>query len=192
MAASAVPLARVVVLGAPGHVAPDVLARGLVCFAPGLPGYALVALMSRALYAQGNARTPAAAAAGGWAVAIAADIVLATAMPRDWTVAAIGLGTSVGVTVSGIWLVVATARAAGPDALAGLRRAAAAAVTAGVAGALAGGLVARLGHSREVLPNLAAAVGVGLLAGGIHLAAAGLVDRPTVGLLLDRRRLRRA
>ena len=46
----------------------------LATFAPGLVGYSMVALMSRAMYAQGNARTPAIAVVVGWLIAIVLSI----------------------------------------------------------------------------------------------------------------------
>jgi putative peptidoglycan lipid II flippase len=191
MIATAGPLAKVVVLGAPGHVSPEILSRGLVCFAPGLIGYGFVALLSRALYAQGNSRTPATAALGGWGVAIAVSIWLCLTMPRAWTVAAIGIGTSVGVTVSGIWLLWALARSAGRDALGGLTRAASAGLLAGGLAAAAGWGLALAMPGGGVLINLAVAVVVGAVALVIHVAVAAGVDRPTIGVLVARGRLRR-
>jgi putative peptidoglycan lipid II flippase len=192
MGAAAGPAARLVVLGAPGGVAPTVLARGLATFAPGLIGYSLVALLSRALYAQGNARTPATAVVVGWAVAIAADVALALAMPPSWTVAAIGIGTSIGVTVSGAWLLVALRRSAGADALSGLSQAASAAIAGGLAGALCGTLLARAVSVRSVVGDLAIVVAVAIVAVIVHTAVVAAIDRPTLRLLLDRSRFRRA
>jgi putative peptidoglycan lipid II flippase len=191
MAATATPVARVVILGAPGHVDPNLLTRALITFAVGLPGYALVALLSRSLYAQGNNRTPATAALGGWLIAIALDIVLAGMMPRTWTVAAIGIGTSVGVTVTGCWLLVAVARSAGRPVVDGVRRAATAAVLgAGLAG-VAGWLFAHPLSGHAVTRNLGSAIAVGLMTVAIYLAVAAAVDRTTLGSLLQRLRARR-
>jgi putative peptidoglycan lipid II flippase len=192
MSAAAGPMARLVVLGAPGGVAPTVLARGLATFAPGLLGYALVALLSRALYAQGNARTPATAVVGGWLVAIAADVALVAAMPASWTVAAIGIGTSIGVSVSGIWLLVALRRSAGAGSIAGLPRAAVAAAAGGVAGAGCGALLSRAVQTNGVVGDLAIVAAVAALAVAVHAAAVALIDRPTLRLLLNRGVLRRA
>ena len=50
--------------------------RTIAAFAPGLVGYGLVALLSRALYARGLWRSPTVCVAGGWLVAVAADVVL--------------------------------------------------------------------------------------------------------------------
>jgi putative peptidoglycan lipid II flippase len=192
MGAAAGPVARVVVLNAPGHVAPTVLARGLATFAPGLLGYALVALLSRALYAQGNARTPAIAVLAGWVVAVIADIVLADAMPPSWTVAAVGIGTSVGVTVSGGWLLVALRRSAGSAALAGLQRAFLAAVVGGLAGTGAGLLLARAAPARGVITDLAVIAGVAVIALVVHVALVAAIDRPTLRMIIERGRARRA
>lgn len=192
MAASAAPLARVVVLGAPGHVDPNILVRALIAFAFGLPGYALVALFSRSLYAQGNNRTPATAALGGWLIAIVLDIVLAGVMPRAWTVAAVGIGTSVGVTVTGLWLLFAAARAASSEVLAGLRRAAAATVTAGLTAGFIGFLVAQPLIARGAALNIGSAAAVAVLTGGLYLGASAAVDRATVDALLRRLRVHRA
>jgi putative peptidoglycan lipid II flippase len=190
MAACASPLARVVILGAPGHADPNLLVRALITFAIGLPGYALVALLSRSLYAQGNNRTPATAALGGWLIAIVVDIVLVTVMPRTWTVAAIGIGTSVGVTVTGCWLLVAVARSAGASTLEGLRRAASAGVLgAGVAG-FAGWLLAHPLTGVGVARNAASAVAVGAVTVAVYLVAAAAIDRSSVTNLLQRLRVR--
>ncbi len=191
MAAAAGPVARVVVLDAPGHVAPTVLARGLATLAPGLLGYALVALLSRALYAQGNARTPALAVLVGWIVAIAFDIVLAVTMPASWTVAAVGIGTSIGVTVSGVWLLVALERSAGAAALSGLARAGTAAITGGLLGAGGGLLLARSFPAKGVAADLAVIVGVAAVALVVHTIVVATIDRRTVRMIVDRG-LRRA
>jgi putative peptidoglycan lipid II flippase len=175
-----------VILGAPGHVDPNVLMKGLVAFAIGLPGYALVALMTRSLYAQGNARTPATAAIGGWLVAIGLDIALAETLPRTWTVAAIGIGTAVGVTVTGVWLAAAVARSAGSQVLDGVRRAAIVAIVGGVAAGLTGWLLAHPLVKRGVLRNAGVSVLVAVVALSVYLALALLIDRATVMALLRR------
>jgi putative peptidoglycan lipid II flippase len=184
--AAAAPVARVVILGAPGHVDPTVLVRGIVAFAIGLPGYALVALMTRSLYAQGNARTPAAAAVGGWLVAIGLDIGLALALPRPWTVAAIGIGTAVGVTVTGVWLSVAVVRSAGASVLDGVRRAAVAAFAGAVVAAIGGWLLAHPLVQHTVVRNIGASLAVGAVSLAAYLVIAWLVDRNTVASLLRR------
>ncbi|MGN6472398.1 MAG: murein biosynthesis integral membrane protein MurJ [Mycobacteriales bacterium] len=184
--AAAAPVARVVILGAPGHVDPAVLMRGMIAFAIGLPGYALVALMTRSLYAQGNARTPATAAVGGWLVAIVVDIVLAVTLPRTWTVAAIGIGTAIGVTVTGVWLAAAAARSAGTEVLEGVRRAGAAALVAALVAGVGGWALAHPLVQHTVVRNIAVSLLVGAVALLGYLAVALLLDRATVLALLRR------
>jgi putative peptidoglycan lipid II flippase len=186
MIATASPVARVVILGAPGHVDPNVLVRALITFAFGLPGYALVALMTRSMYAQGNARTPATAAVGGWLVAVVTDVVLADLLPRTWTVAAVGIGNSLGVTVTGIWLLVAVARSAGSEVTEGLRRTTTALLVAGAVSALAGWLLAHPLVERGAIRNAGAAVVVSVVAAATYLLVAALIDRVTVMTLLRR------
>jgi murein biosynthesis integral membrane protein MurJ len=192
MGAAAGPVARVVILGAPGGVPPTVLARGLATFAAGLIGYSLVALLSRALYAQGNARTPAVALVVGWIVAIVADVAFAVALPASWTVAAIGLGTTIGVSVSGVWLLIAVRRSAGAEALSGLGQAAAAGFAGGLVGGVCGTLLARAAPATGVFGDLVIVAVVAAVVLAVHTAIVATIDRPTLRLLLDRRRLRRA
>jgi putative peptidoglycan lipid II flippase len=192
LAAASGPAARVVVLGAPGGAAPTVLARALVTFAPGLVGYSLMALVSRALYAQGNARTPATATASGWAIAVAVDIVLVAALPASWAVAAVGVGSSVGLSIAAGWMLWALHRSAGAAALAGLRRATTAALFGGGIAVAAGTAVARALPGGGVAHDLLALVGITAVVAGVHLAAVRALDRPPVALLVDRARWRRA
>jgi len=108
------------------------LARALATFAPGLVGYGLVAHLTRVHVARGDARTPAIATGVGWLVVVAADVGLVVAMPRDWTAAALGIGTTIGMSVAAIGLVVTLVRSAGSETLAGLGRTAAAAAGSGI------------------------------------------------------------
>lgn len=189
MVATALPAARVLVLGAPGGVAPHVLARSLVTFAPGLVGYGIVAHLSRAHYARGDARTPAVATAAGWALVVAADVLLVNAMPREWTAAALGIGSTIGLTVAGAWLAVSLRRRVGPAGLAGV------AMTTSAAG-VAAALAAAVGYAAaRALPGMAVAGSIGIT---VLVAAAAIVvfavivhrfDPTTVRLLVRRGRV---
>ena len=94
----------------------------IVAFAPGLLGYGLVALLTRALYARGLWKAPTVCVVAGWLVAVVADVVLSAALPPEDRGFALGAGHSIGVTVAGIGLLVVVARVAGPAALVGLPR----------------------------------------------------------------------
>jgi putative peptidoglycan lipid II flippase len=186
LVATAHPAARILVLGAPGDVDPVVLARALVAFAPGLLGYGAVAHLSRAHYARGDARTPAVATATGWALAVVADVVLVAALPADWTPAALGIGTSLGMTVAGLALAVTQRRGAGAASLASAGRSLGSCLAGAGAAAPAGWAAV------QALPTAGTAGSVGVLALGalvcaaVYLLVVALLDRSTLQLLLRR------
>jgi putative peptidoglycan lipid II flippase len=164
-------------------------APGILGFAPGLVGYALFALLSRALYARGATGAAAAATAAGWAVAAATAAGLVAGLGDDRTVPALALGNAAGMSVIGVLLVLAVRRHAGAAALAGLPRAAAAGIVAAVAAALAGrGVVAVL--SAVLTPGVAGSLVQGMLGGvavaAVYAAAAYVMDRPDVRPLVAR------
>jgi len=167
MAGTCIPLARVF----QSHVgqAADArqLAVTLAAFAPGLVGYGLTANLSRVLYADGRSRASAMAVSGGWLLVIIADLLIVPVVPPSQVVPWLGAGTAIGLTGSGVALLLLVRRFRGPGALRGCARAA----LAGLAGALAG-TAAGLGVAIGVpvsgfLPNVA----VSLLASGAVLAA---------------------
>jgi putative peptidoglycan lipid II flippase len=148
----------------------------IIAFAPGLIGYGLVALLTRALYARGLWKAPTVCVVGGWLLAVVADVVLSAALPPEDRGLALGAGHSLGVTVAGLGLLLLLARVAGPSALAGLPRAGTAALLAAVLGGAAGLTVSRL-LGADPVPDggVLAAVGAGLLAGGAVLVVAAAV-----------------
>ncbi|WP_369141175.1 murein biosynthesis integral membrane protein MurJ [Modestobacter versicolor] len=170
------PMARVF-LASPDDAAPAAaLAPTIAAFAPGLVGYGLVALLSRALYARGLWRAPAVCVAGGWLVAVAADLVLAAVLPDADRALALATGHTVGVTVAGAALLVVVVREAGGAALAGVARTGGPAVLAGVLGGAAGLLTARaLGADPVPGGGVPAAIGIGVAAGAVVLVVAAAV-----------------
>ncbi|MEX5721880.1 murein biosynthesis integral membrane protein MurJ, partial [Geodermatophilus maliterrae] len=119
LAAVAGPMARVfLVTGTADDVA--ALRDTILAFAPGLAGYGLVAVLTRALYARGLWKAPTVCVLGGWLLAVAADVVLATALPAADRAPALAAGHSLGVTVAGLALLAVTARVVGAAGLAGL------------------------------------------------------------------------
>jgi putative peptidoglycan lipid II flippase len=149
----------------PAHVA-----AGIAGLAPGLLGYALFALLSRALYARGDTRHAAAATAIGWAGVAAASVGLSAALPGTDRVAALALANSAGMVLLGALLLVLVARRAGRAAFAGLARTLGAAVTAGLVAAAAGIGVRRLVWG-DATPGVAGAVGQGMLSGAVVAVA---------------------
>lgn len=159
LAAAAEPLARVVVESAPGRPSVGVLRDGIAAFAPGLLGYGLFAVCSRALYAAGAARATAVACVAGWSTVVLADVVLAAAVSDGDRVRALGLGNTVGMTVLGAGLLVVTVRRSGRETVAGVARTGGCGLLAAVAATLAGRVVAGLVDG----PGLPQAVGAALL-----------------------------
>jgi len=140
LAGARVPLARV--FESHDATSASILALALVAFAPGLVGYGLSANLSRVLYARGRNRATATALAVGWLVVIIADLLIVPFVPADRVVPALGLGTTVGLTVSGVALLILVFRERGPVALLGVPRAFGAGLAGCVAGAAAGWAVA--------------------------------------------------
>jgi putative peptidoglycan lipid II flippase len=187
LAATALPVARVFLLGTRGQVPPIDLARAIVAFAPGLIGYGLMAHIGRALYAAGRGRASAVAQVTGWVAVIVAEVALVSAAGRRDAVAALGLGNSIGMTVAGVLLLLMLARVRGRSALRGVGRAAATGLVGAVAGYAAGaGVVAVFGAT-----GLAGGVGVGVLAALAAATAFGVVayagDREDLRSLIRRR-----
>ena len=113
------------------------MAYGLLAFAPGLVGYAAIALLGRVLYAAGHGRDAAAATTLGWLTVFGADAALIFTW-QGHPVAALGLGNAIGMTLAGILLMIAVRRRVGYGVFAGLRRTAAAGGAAALAAGAAG------------------------------------------------------
>jgi peptidoglycan biosynthesis protein MviN/MurJ (putative lipid II flippase) len=171
-----------------------VLALALAAFALGLVGYGISANLSRVLYARRRNGAPAAAIAGGWLLVIVADVLIVPFVPAARVVPVLGLGTTFGLTVSGIALLVLVRRERGPAALRGVPRAFLAGLAGCAAAALAGsavatalpgsagsGLLANIGLSvlvTAVVTGVFAAVVLGLDGGDLRSALSRLRTRP--------------
>jgi putative peptidoglycan lipid II flippase len=176
MAGTCLPLARV--FQSHGGQAADArqLAIALAAFAPGLVGYGLTASLSRVLYADGRSRAAAAAVSGGWLLVIIADLLIVPFVPRAQVVPWLGVGTTIGLTGSGVALLVLVRRFRGPAALRGWTRACLTGLVGAVAGTAAGLGVGTSIRTRGFLPN----VGITLLASAavlaVFLAVVALAD----------------
>ena len=163
------------------------LAAGIALFAPGLAGYGLMACLSRLLLATGRSRLAAVAVSGGWLLVIVADVLLVLLVTAPWVVAMLALGNTIGLTASGIALLVTVWRVSGPAALTGARRVAVSGLAASAAGAAAGaGAAAALSSASGGMTRLAEG-GAAVLAAGCALAVFA-----AVAYLLDRGELRAA
>jgi putative peptidoglycan lipid II flippase len=165
-------------------------AAGIVGFAPGLLGYALFALLSRALYARGETRAAAAATAAGWFVAAGAALFFSRIAEWDG-VLGLGLANAAGMTVLAVLLAYAVQRSA-PGALTGLARATVASVVAAGAAAAAGWWIVELLETST--PGVLGSLTAGMLGGAVvtvvFAAAAWALDRRSVGILARRGRAR--
>ncbi|MFG1954714.1 murein biosynthesis integral membrane protein MurJ [Micromonospora sp. NPDC048830] len=176
---------------------PAPVAAAIAGFAPGLLGYGLFAVLSRALYARGDTRPATLAITVGWLAVPVAVAPLAALLPRADRVLAVTLANSVGMLLLGALLVLAVRRVAGAAALAGAARAGAAGLLAGALAALAGAATAGWLAGAGTPTRPAAAVQGMLSAAAVgvaFLAVAYLADPRDVRPLLAavRRRLGRA
>ena len=192
------PIARVFESQSAGSAgATAVLALALAAFAPGLIGYGLSANLSRVLYARGRNRAPAVAIAGGWLLVIAADLVIVPFVPAFRVVPVLGLGTTFGLTVSGIALLVLVHRDCGAAALRGVTRAFLAGL-AGCAAAAAAGSVVSAAISASVpslrdgglLLNVGLSVLVAVVVAAVFAAVVLRLDGGDVRTALSRLRAR--
>ncbi len=142
LVAAAEPIARLLVESAPGRPSVGPLADGIAAFAPGLVGYGLFALLSRALYSRGEAKSTALACVAGWLAVVAADLVLAAQFPPEQRVLVLAAGNSIGMTLLGAALLAVVARRAGRPALGGVGSAVAGGTLCAVVSATAGWLLA--------------------------------------------------
>ncbi|GAA1468477.1 MATE family efflux transporter [Nocardiopsis exhalans] len=190
LAAAAGPIAVVF-----AQLDPPPLERALLAYAPGVVGFGLVALLSRALYASHHGRSAAAAQVVGWIVVMACAVGLVWALPPGWAIAGLGAASTAGLSLAALLLCSGVLRAHGGQALAGLPRSLIAALLAGAAGWPAGRAVAA-----ALARGLDTARGEGIwwtvldsaVAGATALvvfgAVAALVDRSALRTVADRAR----
>jgi putative peptidoglycan lipid II flippase len=97
MGAAAHPITHVTLeYGVMSGTGADLVARVLISFAIGLPGYSAFLILTRAYYALGDTKTPTLVNAGTVALASAAGALLFVALPDDWSVPGLALGHSIG------------------------------------------------------------------------------------------------
>ncbi len=101
--------------GQAGSQALRALPEALAWYAPGLVGFALTALLSRALYARGSALAAGGAVAAGWLVAAVLPLLrlAGTQVTPAESLGTLGLGSSLGMSLTGILLIVLVRRSWG-------------------------------------------------------------------------------
>ena len=176
-----------------GSAALNGLPGALTAFAPGLWGFALIAHLGRALYADGHARLAAGGSVAGWLVAAGGSVAIVLALVHSGsddparTLVGLGVAGSLGMTVAGVLLLVAVLRCRGSAALRGIGRAHLAAGLAAVLAVVAGRFVtdqvagagfgaaggSDLDAGRSLSAGLLGAVAAVVVLSAVYLAADG-------------------
>lgn len=163
----------------------EAMTAAVVAFAPGLVGFSLVALLSRALYVHGRAPAAGAAVAAGWVVAGLGPVLLLDGVADDSrrTLVVLGACSSAGMTVAAAALFALVRKDWGARVCA---RALGAWARALVAGAVAAGSGVLLARAMEPMTrSLGGAVLVGLT-----VALASLLLFGMIVSVIDRRAVR--
>jgi len=182
LAAVAAPVAVVFVAGRVGSGQTGDLSTALTLFAPGLLGYGLVALLTRALYTLGAGRSAAVGTVTGWALVLVGVVVLPLLLPADRIVGGLALAHTLGLSLAGI-LLVRTVGQFAPHALDGLRRVTVAALIAAVVAGGLGGTVGAWWGTTEVALAVGQGILLAALATAVWLAVARLAAPTELRLL---------
>jgi putative peptidoglycan lipid II flippase len=177
---------------AAGKAALAALPDALSAFAPGLVGFGMAALLTRALYVHGAPAVAGALVAAGWFIAALIPVLVLRpdVGPRS-TLLALGLASSFGMTVAAIGLFVAVRRSWGATALRGFRRSAVVALSAGVFSAILGRALAAALHPAGLIAGAVVAVLVAAFVVTLCAAWIWLGDRDSARLALARLPVRR-
>ena len=117
---------------------------------------------------------------------MAADVALVVTLPRDWTAAALGIGTTAGMTVAAVWMLLAL-RLREPACLRGVGRTVLSGVVCAVLAAAAGLVVCASLPQHGVATSIGVAAAGGLVAVSVFAGAAARLDRATLLLVMRRR-----
>ncbi|EAP99353.1 uncharacterized membrane protein putative virulence factor-like protein [Janibacter sp. HTCC2649] len=178
--------------GGRAQAALEALPGALAAYAPGLVGFSVAALLTRALYVRGRPIHAALAVAAGWA--IAGLLPLATipeGSDAGTTLGILGIASTCGMTFSAIALAFLVRRSWGSVALEGSGRTAASAIVAVAVAIAVGDTVERLVTWDGLLGSILAGVVVAVVTMGAHLAVMAVADREGMRALRDRGRRRR-
>jgi putative peptidoglycan lipid II flippase len=170
-----------------GQEALAALPGALSAFAPGLVGFGLAALFTRALYVQGRPAVAGGVVALGWVIAATVPLVMLhdVAGPQE-TLQTLGLASSLGMTVAAIGLFVAVHRAWGSHVFQGIGRSAAIALGSGVLSASIGRVVAGALHPQGLAAGAGAALLVAVTVMMLCAISTWVGDRESARLVLDR------
>jgi len=174
-----------------GQEALAALPAALSAFAPGLVGFGLLALFTRALYARGRPGVAGGVAACGWLIAAAVPLALlrGDAGPRN-TLQSLGLASSLGMTVAAVGLLVAVHRAWGPQVGQGLVRSAVVAVGSGALSAAVGRAIAGNLHPLGLATAATVTVMVAIAVLTLYAVSIWIGDRESARLVAGKLRRR--
>jgi putative peptidoglycan lipid II flippase len=181
------PAARLVVhLGAGADAGSrQMVALTIAGFAPGLVGYGLYALFTRAAYALGDGKGPAVAAVVGFGLGIGLNVAASRIFDGPELIGSLGAGFSIGISASVLLLVVKFRSRAGRGALAGAGLAFGRSIAAASAAAAVGLLVAAALASGSLSQDLLRAAAVSAATVATYLAVVmALGERELTGALL--------
>ncbi|WP_377642993.1 murein biosynthesis integral membrane protein MurJ [Oryzobacter terrae] len=168
------------------------LPGALIAYAPGLVGFGVTALLTRALYVRGRPMDAALTTAFGWGLAAVVPlVVVGSGQGPSLTLRWLGFASTVGMTATAIGLVVLVRHAWGREATEGVGRTAGVLVVALAVALLVGDLVTH-GRAMDTLLTAAlwgTAAGLAALMAGVVTLVVG--DRAMMGEVLRRGRTRR-
>ncbi len=178
--------------GGAGDAALSALPDAMLAYAPGLVGFGLAALLTRALYVRGRPVHAAGAVAVGWV--LAGLVPLALVPPgagAATTLRVLGIASTVGMWVTAALLAVLVHRSWGRDVFAGAGRTLRGAVVAAAVSLAAGDVLVRVLDPSGLAGSVAAGVLVGVVVAGCYLLVMALIDRETIATAVRRGRARR-
>lgn len=161
-----------------GAAALGAMAPTLVAVSPAILALGIIGLLSRALYVRGRARVAGAVVGAGWLGSVVLPLLTlhGVAQPGQ-TLTTIGAGTSLGLVVAAVGLIVLTARAWGQQALAVPGRPLLAGLMGAVAAGAAGWWLGGVWQPTNLTASLLASVVTGVMALTAFAVVAALVDR---------------
>lgn len=178
--------------GATSTAALAALPGTLTAYAPGLVGFGLTALLTRALYVRGRPTDAGLAAAIGWSLAGLLPLaILGGGQGPDVTLRWLGLSSTLGMTVSAIALVLLVRRTWGPAVTQGAGRTSGALVVAIALAVVAGDIVTRGRAMDDLLEAVLVGAGAGMLALMVGVVTLSVGDHAMMSQVLQRGRARR-
>ena len=168
-----------------GIAALAALPGALSAFAPGLVGFGMAALLTRALYVQGRPAVAGGLVALGWFIAAIVPLLVlqSDAGPRS-TLIALGLASSLGMTVAALGLFVAVRRTWGVKAFRGFGRSAVVACGAGLFSAAVGRGLAAVLHPQGLVAGAVVAALVAVVVAMLFAGSIWIGDRGSARLAL--------